>query len=55
MLDLTTEFKFQLLAAQQKNKELKEKMDFLKVKISFPLLNGYSGQRLHFITGKGSA
>ena len=36
MLDLTTEFKFQLLAAQQKNKELKEKMDFLKVKIFFP-------------------
>jgi hypothetical protein len=46
MLDLTTEYKLQLSAAQKKNKELKEKIDFLKVKIFKKLL---------FITGKWGA
>ena len=55
MLDLTTEFKFQLSAAQKQNKELKEKMDSLRVKIFFPSFKRVLwSKKLHFIIGKVS-
>jgi hypothetical protein len=45
MLDLTTEYKLQLSAAQKKNKELKEKIYFLKVKIFFPSFKWVLGSK----------